>query len=58
MKTVYDFIVKDRQGNDVGLSAYQGSDVNGSIIPQASKPAVNLCREESIDCRTTNRSNL
>ena len=24
MKTVYDFTVKDRQGNDVSLSAYQG----------------------------------
>ena len=24
MKTVYDFTVKDRQGNDVGLSEYQG----------------------------------
>ena len=24
MKTVYDFTIKDRQGNDVSLSAYQG----------------------------------
>ena len=24
MKTVYDFTVKDRQGNDVSLSEYQG----------------------------------
>ena len=24
MKTVYDFTVKDRQGNDVSLSQYQG----------------------------------
>ena len=24
MKTIYDFTVKDRQGNDVSLSTYQG----------------------------------